>query len=86
MEKSIHEKNTNAYVYFYSFSADPHETHKSGNGYNHHEFKGNEQLQITFNSAPSSSVQIDLYAAVESAIESTQTYVKKISNIALTTS
>lgn len=72
-------KDTNAYVYFYSFSADPHESSKSGNGYNHHAFKGNEQLQITFTSAPSSSVQIDLYAAVESVLESSQSYSKKIS-------
>jgi hypothetical protein len=72
-------KNTNAYVYFYSFSADPHESHKSGNGYNHHVFKGNEQLQINFTNAPTTSVQIDLYAMVESVLESTHTYSKKIS-------
>jgi hypothetical protein len=72
-------KNTNAYVYFYSFSADPNESTKTGNGYNHHKFVGNEQLQITFSMPPSSSVQIDLYAAVESVLESSQTYSKKIS-------
>ena len=71
--------NNNAYVYFYSFSADPTETAKTGVGYNHHTFVGNEQLQIQFTSAPVGTVQIDLYAAVESVVESTQTYVKKIS-------
>jgi len=72
-------KDTNAYVYFYSFSADPLESAKTGNGYNHHSFKGNEQLQITFVSAPTSSIQIDLYAMVESVLESSQSYSKKIS-------
>jgi hypothetical protein len=40
---------------------------------------GSEQLQINFNSALTSSVQIDIYAQVNAYIKSSATDVKKIS-------
>ena len=62
----------------YSFSADPVESALTGVGYNAHRFVGNEQLKLTF---PTSifNLQVDLYAMAEAVLESTQTYVKKIS-------
>jgi hypothetical protein len=51
----------------------------SGKIYNHHNFIGSEQLQINFNSALSSSVQIDIYAQVNAYIKSSINDVKKIS-------
>ena len=70
--------NNNAYVYMYSFSADPVESALTGVGYNAHRFLGNEQLQLTF-PVSANNLQVDLYAMAEAVLESTQTYVKKIS-------
>ena len=66
-------------VYIYSFGASPSQTMWSGKVYNHHNFIGSEQLQINFNSALTSSVQIDIYAQVNAYIKSSATDVKKIS-------
>ena len=66
-------------VYLYSFGASPSQTMWSGKIYNHHNFIGSEQLQINFNSALSSSVQIDIYAQVNAYIKSSVNDVKKIS-------
>ena len=70
--------NNNAYVYMYSFSADPVESATTGVGFNAHRFIGNEQLQLTF-PVSATNLQVDLYAMCEAVLESTQTYVKKIS-------
>ena len=71
--------NNNAYVYMYSFSADPNESHKTGVSYNHHRFLGNEQLQLVFGSQAYSNAEIQCFAMCEAAIEINHQYVKKIS-------
>ena len=74
----------NNFVYIYSFSSDPIDTVSSGASHNTHRFLGNEQLQINWksdmnsnSSVPDSTYQIDVYAYVQSVIETTATYVKK---------
>ena len=71
--------NNNAYVYLYSFSADPHESHKNGVAYNSHRFLGNEQLQLIFGSQAYSNAEIQCFAMCEAAIEINHSHVKKIS-------
>ena len=71
--------NINAYVYMYSFTADPTLSHETGVGYNAHRFHGNEQLQIQFKDQAYSNAQIDVWCVCEAAIETHQTYTKKIS-------
>ena len=71
--------NNNAYAYLYSFGADPIESATTGVTYNAHQFRGNEQLQITFAAQAYSNVQIDVWCLCEAALEVTSTYVKKIS-------
>ena len=71
--------NNNAYIYMYSFGASPSETMHTGKIYNSYHFIGSEQLQISFPSTLSNSVQIDVYAQCDAAVEITATYVKKIS-------
>ena len=70
--------NNNANVYLYSFSADPSITAETGKSFNNHRFTGNEQLQINYTGVLGASVQIDVYALVESVIEVSSTAVKKI--------
>ena len=68
---------TNAYLY--SFGADPSSTARHGTSFNHHQFAGNEQLQIQFTTASTSAFVVSIYAHVQSAIEVGPTYVKKVS-------
>ena len=63
----------------YSFTADPHESHKSGVAYNSHRFLGNEQLQLTFKDTAYSNAEIIVFCQCEAVIEHTSTYCKKIS-------
>jgi hypothetical protein len=78
LRSSYTVESPNNYVYMYSFSASPSDNAWSGKHYNHHNFIGSEQLQINFNSALGSSVQIDVYAQVHAYIRSSATDVKKI--------
>ena len=70
--------NNNAYAYFYSFGADAEDTISSGRTYNHWDFQGNEQLQIQFASTPSAAFTVDVYAYVNSVLEISPSYVKKL--------
>jgi len=70
--------NNNANVYFYSFGADAEDTISTGRTYNHWDFQGNEQLQIQFASTPSAAFTVDVYAYVNSVLEISPTYVKKL--------
>ena len=65
-------------VYMYSFSADPSSTARHGTSFNHHQFQGNEQLQIQFSTAPTVSFVVNIYAHIQGAIEVGPTYVKKL--------
>ena len=68
--------STNAYMY--SFSADPSSVARHGTSFNHHQFQGNEQLQIQFTTAPTVSFVVNIYAHIQGAIEVGPTYVKKL--------
>jgi hypothetical protein len=72
------ESANNAYAYLYSFSSDPITSATTGAHYGSHYFQGNEQLKITFTSALTSPVQIDIYASVESILEISPSYCKKV--------
>ena len=63
---------------FYSFGADAEDTISSGRTYNHWDFQGQEQLQIQFASTPSAPFTVDVYAYVNSVLEISSTYVKKL--------
>ena len=71
--------NNNSYIYMYSFSADPHESHKTGVAYNSHRFIGNEQLQLTFANNAYSNAEVVMFAMCEAAVEHNHQYAKKIS-------
>ena len=77
-EIAVSSNNKNAYVYLYSFGASPDTTIWTGKNYNNHRFIGSEQLVINFDVALTQSVTVDLYAQVDSALEITSTYVKKL--------
>jgi hypothetical protein len=70
---------SNAYVYSYSFSADPALAFENGAHYTTRKFNGSEQLQIQFGSALETNVQVDVFAYLECAIEQTATTIKKLS-------
>jgi hypothetical protein len=72
------EAANNAYAYIYSFSSDPISTATNGSHYGTHMFMGNEQLKITFTSTLSSPAQIDVYASVQSILEISPSYTKKV--------
>ena len=67
---------TNAYLY--SFGADPSSTARHGTSFNHHQFQGNEQLQIQFVTPPPTSFTVNVYAHVQGCIEVGPSYVKKL--------
>jgi hypothetical protein len=69
---------TIANAYMYSFSADPSSVARHGTSFNHHQFQGNEQLQIQFATAPTASFVVNIYAHIQGAIEVGPTYVKKL--------
>ena len=71
--------NNNAYAYFYSFGADAEDTISTGRTYNHWDFQGNEQLQVQFATTPTAPFTIDVYAYVNSVLEISPSYVKKLS-------
>lgn len=67
------------YAFFWSFTADAHETTKVGTFMNHHEFRGNEQLQVIFPSATDTTYQLDIYAMCQAVLEVSHSHVRKIS-------
>jgi len=67
-----------SFAIMYSFADNPVEAANSGVSSGAFRFQGNEQLQITFPSVLSEAVNIDVYAYVESVVEISPTYVKKI--------
>ena len=79
VQSSFYNDLTTNNVYLYSFGADPSSTARHGTSFNHHQFQGNEQLQIQFATAPTASFVVNIYAHVQSAIEVGPTYVKKVS-------
>ena len=70
--------NNNAYVYMYSFSADPIQTALNAVPLNSHYFRGNEQLQLVFPSTTASNYQVDVYASCKAVFELGQTSVRKL--------
>jgi hypothetical protein len=72
-------QNNGANVYCWSFSSDLRSALQDGLCLNSYPFSGNEQLQITFSSSLSASVQVDVYALCESYLEQGIGYVKKVS-------
>jgi hypothetical protein len=67
---------SNAIVY--SFADNPVDAANSGVSSGAFRFQGSEQLQLTFAQALPEGVNIDIYAYVESVVEISPTYVKKI--------
>jgi hypothetical protein len=67
-----------SYAIMYSFCDNPVEAATSGVSSGGHRFYGSEQLQIKFDSATTSALNVDVYAFVESAVEVSSTYVKKL--------
>ena len=62
----------------YSFADNPVDAANSGVSSGAFRFQGSEQLQIQFDQALPEGVNIDIYAYVESVVEISPTYVKKI--------
>ena len=71
-----YQSTSNAIMY--SFCENPIDAANSGVSSGGHRFYGSEQLQIRFDSATSSTLNLDIYAFVESAIEVSPVYVKKL--------
>ena len=67
-----------SYAIMYSFCEDPVDAANSGVSIGGHRFYGSEQLQIKFDSATTSTLNVDIYAFVESAIEVSPVYIKKL--------
>jgi hypothetical protein len=81
VQSSYYDESTTTYTtnaYMYSFSADPSSVARHGTSFNHHQFQGNEQLQIQFTTAPTVSFVVNIYAHIQGAIEVGPTYVKKL--------
>lgn len=78
LKSTFTSENPNNNAYIYSFSASPSTNAWSGKVFNSHNFIGSEQLQINFNTALTSSVQVDVYAQVNSYIRNSASDVKKI--------
>ncbi len=67
-----------SYAIMYSFCDNPVEAATSGVSSGGFRFYGSEQLQIKFDTATTSALNVDIYAFVESAIEVSPTYIKKL--------
>ena len=70
---------SNSYAIMYSFCENPVEAVNSSVSSGAFRFFGSEQLQIQFSSATTVAQNMDVYAFVESALEVSPTYVKKLS-------
>jgi len=73
--------NNYAYAYIYSFAGDLQETIENSNHTGSHQFVGNEQLQIAFSSATTSTYQIDIYALTHSVLEISHKGLRKIDDM-----
>jgi hypothetical protein len=71
--------STTSNCIMYSFSDDPIHAATLGAANNGHRFHGSEQLQLQFAGPITTGYNLDIYAYVESAVEITPTYVKKVS-------
>ena len=69
--------NQGANFYMWSHSADPVSAHTQGQALSSRRYTGQEQLVLTWASALSSQVQIDVYAMVENILEITPYSVNK---------
>jgi len=81
VQSSYYTETSSLYTpnaYIYSFSADPTSVAKHGSSFNHHQFAGNEQLQIQFTSAIANNFIVNVYAHVQAALEISPTAVRKI--------
>ena len=78
---SSYTTETGANVYIFAFTGSPTDTITTGRSYGVHHFKGNEQLLINFNTTLTQGVQVDVFAYVDSAIEISNSYVKKIQTV-----
>jgi hypothetical protein len=67
-----------SYAIMYSFCDNPVEAANSGVSSGGFRFYGSEQLQIKFDTATTSALNVDIYAFVESCIETSPVYVKKL--------
>jgi len=72
------ESTNNANVYMWSFSASSVDARETAADLTTRQFTGNEQLQITFIGSLAASVQVDVYAYVESCVEYNAAGVRKI--------
>ena len=61
-----------------SFSDDPVGAANSGRSAGGHRFKGSEQLQVQFSSPLATPYNLEIYAYVEGALETTPVYIKKV--------
>jgi hypothetical protein len=75
---SWYSPTCNSFAILYSFAEDPISGANSGVSSGSFRFQGSEQLQMQFQTALPEGVNIDIYAFVESVIEVSPTYVKKI--------
>ena len=69
---------SSAYVYVYSFSADPIRALQSGARLNSYKFTGQELLNLTFPSALASASTLEVYAYAEYAVEHNSSGIKVI--------
>jgi hypothetical protein len=69
---------SNSFVYQYAFCVDPIQAHLTGAYYTSRLFTSNEQLQIFFNSALTTALQIDVFAYSDAIIEMTANSVTKL--------
>jgi hypothetical protein len=72
----IHSRFSHAVIY--AFSDDPVGAANSGISSGSFRFQGSEQLILNFDQILTEGVSVDVYAYVESVIEISPTYVKKI--------
>jgi hypothetical protein len=70
--------DSTSHAILYSFADDPVGATNSGKSAGSHRFKGSEQLQVQFSSPLATPYNLDIYAYVEGALETTPSYIKKV--------
>ena len=70
--------DSTSHAILYSFADDPVGATNSGKSAGSHRFKGSEQLQVQFSSPLNTPYNLDIYAYVEGALETTPSYIKKV--------
>lgn len=71
-------QDSTSHAILYSFSDDPVGAANSGRSAGGHRFKGSEQLQVQFSSPLATAYNLEIYAYVEGALETTPVYIKKV--------